>query len=66
MILRVLSDTNFFDIELKEEIDKTVLMGALTDMSTLMIEDKEGNIIFINPVNVVALEILNIPPIPEG
>lgn len=63
MIIRVMSDTNFFDIEPKDPISNEELMAALRDMSVLGIEDKEGNIVFINPVNIIALEILNIPPI---
>lgn len=63
MILRVLTDTNFFDIYLKEEINKDVLINALDSMSTLMVETKEGTTQFINTVNIVSLELINTPPI---
>ncbi len=63
MVLRVLTDTNFFDIHLKEEINKDVLIKALDSMSTLMVETKEGTTQFINTVNIVSLELINTPPI---
>lgn len=63
MVLRVLTDTNFFDIYLKEEINKDVLINALDSMSTLMVETKEGTTQFINTVNIVSLELINTPPI---
>lgn len=63
MIIRILTDTNFFDIVPKEIIDKEVLINALDNMSTLMIETKDNTTFFINTVNIVSLEIINTPPI---
>ena len=63
MIIRILTDTNFFDIYPKEKIDKEILINALDNMSTLMIDTKEGTTVFINTVNIVSLEIINTPPI---
>ncbi len=63
MILRVLTDTNFFDIEPKDVIDKESLISALDNMSTLMLETKNNTTVFINTVNIVSLEIINTPPI---
>lgn len=65
MILRLLTDTNFLDIELKDKIDKEVLVNALDNMSTLMVETKDNTTVFINTVNIVSLELIDIPPIPK-
>jgi hypothetical protein len=63
MILRILTDTNFFDIELKEKVNKDILIVALDNMSTLMLETKDNTTIFINTVNIVSLEVFDTPPI---
>ena len=63
MVLRVLTDTNFFDVQTKGNIDKEVLCKALEDMSTLVVETKDNSTIFINTVNVVAIEVFDTPPI---
>ena len=63
MIIRILTDTNFFDIYPKEKIDKEILINALDNMSTLMIDTKDDTTMFINTVNIVSLEIINTPPI---
>lgn len=63
MMLRILTDTNFFDVELKEKINKEALTIALDNMSTLMLETKDNTTIFINTVNIVSLEVFDIPPI---
>ncbi len=65
MILRILTDTNYLDIETKGQVDKKILMSALDNMNTLMIETKRNTQVFINPVNVVAIEIIDTPPISE-
>lgn len=63
MIIRILTDTNFFDVELKDMIDKNALISALDNMSTLMLETKDNTTIFINTVNIVSLEVFDTPPI---
>ena len=65
MTIRILTDTNFFDVELKEKIDKDALVNALDNMSTLMLETKNKTTVFINTVNIVSLELFDtdIPPI---
>lgn len=63
MIIRVLTDTNFFDVELKEKINKDALITALDNMSTLMLETKDNTTMFINTVNIVSLELFDTPPI---
>ncbi len=65
MILRILTDTNYLDIETKGQVDKKILLSALDNMNTLMIETKRNTQVFINPVNVVAIEIIDTPPISE-
>ena len=65
MVLRVLTDTNFFDVEVKGNINKEALNKALDDMSTLMLETKSNSTIFINTVNVVSIEVFDTPPISE-
>lgn len=63
MILRVLTDNNFLDVELKEKIDFDRLTEAIDNSSTIMVETKQETTFFINTINVVAIEIINIPPI---
>lgn len=63
MVIRILTDTNFFDVELKDKIDKEALISALDNMSILMLETKDNTTIFINTVNIVSLEIFDMPPI---
>ncbi len=63
MIVRILTDTNFLDIKVKEEIDYKLLISAIDNMNTLMLETTDDTIVFINPANVVALEVIKIPPI---
>lgn len=63
MIIRILTDTNFFDVELKDKINKDTLISALDNMSTLMLETKDNTTIFINTVNIVSLQVFDTPPI---
>ena len=63
MILRIMTESNYLDIELKERIKEEQLMQALDNMNTLMLSTKNDTVIFINPVNIIALEIIDIPPI---
>ena len=65
MVIRVLTDTNFLDIEVKDKIDKEVLNQAIGEMSTLVVETKSNSTVFINTVNVVAIEVFDTPPISE-
>ena len=63
MIIRVLTDTNFMDIELKDKVDEKLLMEAIDNSSTLLLETKNDTKMFINTINVVAIEIIDTPPI---
>ena len=63
MIIRVLTDTNYLDIELKEPIDEELIVNAMSNMEIILFENKQGNKVFINPVNIVSLQVINIPPI---
>ena len=58
MILRILTDNNYLDVELKEQIDT-----AIDNSSTIMVDTKQDTTFFINTINVVAIEIINTPPI---
>lgn len=62
MIFRVLTDNNYLDVELKENIDTEKLIGAIDNSSTIMLETKQDTTIFINTINIVAIEIINTPP----
>lgn len=62
MILRVLTDNNYLDVELKSNIDTEKLIRAIDNSSTIMLETKQGTTIFINTINIVAIELINIPP----
>lgn len=63
MILRILTDNNYLDVELKEQIDTEKLIEAIDNSSTIMVETKQDTTFFINTINVVAIEIINTPPI---
>lgn len=63
MILRILTDNNYLDVELKEQIDTEKLIEAIDNSSTIMVDTKQDTTIFINTINVVAIEIINTPPI---
>ena len=63
MIIRVLTDTNFMDIELKDKVDEKRLIEAIDNSSTLLLETKNDTKMFINTINVVAIEIIDTPPI---
>lgn len=66
MKLRIINNENFLDIELKEKIDINILMDAMNDMSIILLETKAGTKMFINPVNVLAIEVIDTPPIEQG
>lgn len=63
MVIRVLTDTNYLDIELKEEIDEKLLMEAIDNSSTILLITKNDTKMFINTINVVAIEVFDTPPI---
>ena len=63
MILRILTDNNYLDVELKEHIDTEKLIEAIDNSSTIMVDTKQDTTFFINTINVVAIEIINTPPI---
>jgi hypothetical protein len=63
MVLRVITNNTFLDYELKEKIDKKLLTSAIDNQSTIMIETKQETIVFINVINIISLEIFDIPPI---
>ena len=63
MILRILTDNNYLDVELKEQIDTEKLIEAIDNSSTIMVDTKQDTTLFINTINVVAIEIINTPPI---
>ena len=63
MVLRVITNDTFLDYELKEKIDKKLLTSAIDNQSTIMIETKQETIVFINVINIISLEIFDIPPI---
>ena len=63
MILRILTDNNYLDVELKEQIDTEKLIEAIDNSSTIMVDTKQDTTFFINTINVVAIETINRPPI---
>ena len=63
MVIRVLTDTNYLDIELIEEIDEKLLMEAIDNSSTILLITKNDTKMFINTINVVAIEVFDTPPI---
>ena len=67
MIIRVLTDSNFIDIEPDgfDNEDVKALMQKINDMVPFAITTKHHTTMIINPVNVVAIDIINTPPIQE-
>ena len=63
MLLRILTDNNYLDVELKGQIDKEKLLDEIDNSSTIMVDTKQDTTFFINTINVVAIEIINTPPI---
>lgn len=41
MILRILTDNNYLDVELKEQIDTEKLIEAIDNSSTIMVDTKQ-------------------------
>lgn len=62
MVIRVLTNSNYLDIELKEEIDEEAISDAMDKMNVLLFENIQGNKVYINPINIVSLEIIKSPP----
>jgi len=63
MVIRVLTDTNFLDVFLKEKIDVSALIQAIDNTSTILLETKDNTKVFINTINIVAIEVFDTPPI---
>ena len=64
MIIRLLTDTNYLDIDLKKETSIDELLQVLSQQEMFAIETKSDTTVIINPINVIAFEIIkNIPPI---
>ena len=56
---------SYIEIELKEPIDIDLLKDAINNGDTVYLKTKDNTSIFLNNINVLAIEILNTPPIPE-
>ena len=65
MTIRVLTDTTYLDIELKEPVDESLIIQAMEEMQIILFENKQGNKVFINPINIVSLEVIKNPPYSE-
>ena len=63
MLIRILTNDNYFDVELKEPVDKNVLINAMDNLNVLMLETKDDTTMFINTTNIVSLEVFDTPPI---
>lgn len=63
MLLRVFTNDNYLDIDLKETFDIDRLIEAIDNSSTVLIETKRDTKFLLNTVNIIAIEIINIPPI---
>lgn len=64
MIIRLLTDTNYLDIDLKKETSIDELLQVLSQQEMFALETKSDTTVIINPINVIAFEIIkNIPPI---
>ena len=65
MKIRVLTDNNFLDIEVKD-VSEEALLQALDDGNTVALTKADGNTFILNTLNIVAIEIFkdnSIPPI---
>lgn len=65
MKIRILTDNNFLDIEVKN-ISEELLMQALGEGNAVALTKEDGNTFILNTINVVAIEIFkdnDMPPI---
>lgn len=62
MKLRVWNTMNYIDVVTKDMIDKKILIQAIDNQDTIMLDTIDGTTIFINCINVIAIEILDMPP----
>ncbi len=63
MKIRVWNQMSYMDIELEEKIDKEQLVKSIDEGSTIYLRTKDNTDLFINTPSIVAIEILDIPPI---
>ena len=63
MKIRIYTINNYIDIESTEELDKDMLEAAVGGNDSIAIHTKDNTLMYINMINVVAIEILDIPPI---
>lgn len=63
MQLRVYTIYNYLDVEVKDDIDVSILINQLEEGNTIMLEKKDGNIFILNNLNVLAIEKIESPPI---
>lgn len=61
MKLRVYTNNNYLDLELKPTVDLDILIKQLDEGNTLYAELENGNSIILNTINIIAIEIC--PPI---
>lgn len=63
MKIRIYTTDNFMDIQVKETYTQEQLLGALEEGSAVALDKEDNNIFILNMLNVVAIEIMGIPPI---
>lgn len=63
MQLRVYTIYNYLDVEVKDDIDVSIIIHQLEEGNTIMLEKKDGNIFILNNLNVLAIEKIESPPI---
>lgn len=63
MQLRVYTIYNYLDVEVKDDIDVSIIINQLEEGNTIMLEKKDGNIFILNNLNVLAIEKIESPPI---
>lgn len=62
MQLRVYTIYNYLDVEVKDDIDVSIIINQLEEGNTIMLEKKDGNIFILNNLNVLAIEKIESPP----
>ena len=63
MRLRVYTIYNYLDVEVKDDIEVSIIIKQLEEGNTIMLEKKDGNIFILNNLNVLAIEKIERPPI---
>ena len=61
MLIRIWSTMSYIDIEVDDTFNKEELIASIDRGDTIYLKTKEGNEIFLNNINVLAIELIKSP-----